>query len=111
MLFVVLLTLFAQPAFGEELEINIKAVRKARLVDAKRLQVSPEQADEDCASDEETAKHQLGASEFQGRHTSIAVIFDITENAAFDVRTSAQLLLAKGAFRGVPPNRAGFKKS
>jgi hypothetical protein len=51
--------------------------------------VSPEQ------TNEETVKHQLGGSEFQCWHTSIAVIFDITQNAAFDVRTRAQLYWPK----------------
>jgi hypothetical protein len=59
-LFAVLLTLFAPPTFGGEPEINVKAVCKARSADAKKLQVSPDQTEEDCVRDEETAKHQLG---------------------------------------------------
>jgi hypothetical protein len=59
-LFAVLLTLLALPAFGGEPEINVQAVCKARSADAKRLQVLPDQTDEDCTRNEETAKLQLG---------------------------------------------------
>jgi hypothetical protein len=60
MLFAVLLLLFTPPAFAGEPEINVNAVCKARLADAKMLQITPDQSDEDCARDEEAAKQQLG---------------------------------------------------
>ena len=57
----VLLLLAAPPAFAGEPEINVKAVCNARSVDAKDLQIPPDQSDEDCVRDEETARRQLGA--------------------------------------------------
>ena len=57
----VLLVLAAPPAFAGEPEINVKAVCNARSVDAKDLQIPPDQSDEDCVRDEETARRQLGA--------------------------------------------------
>ena len=56
----VLLLLVWPPAFAGEPEINVNAVCKARLADAKMLQITPDQSDEDCARDEEAAKQQLG---------------------------------------------------
>ena len=59
-LFAVLLLLFSPSAFGGEPKINVEAVCKAGLADAKRLELTPDQNDENCVSDEETAKQQLG---------------------------------------------------
>ncbi len=58
-LFAVLLPLLTPPAFGRVPELNVKAVCKARSVDAKMLQSTPEQSIADCARDEEAAKQQL----------------------------------------------------
>jgi hypothetical protein len=57
-LFAVLLPLFTPPAFGRVPELNVKAVCKARSVDAKVLK-SPGQSIADCVRDEEAAKQQL----------------------------------------------------
>jgi hypothetical protein len=59
-LLAVLLLLFTPTAFAGEPEINVNAVCKARLADARMLQITPDQSDEDCARDEEAAKQQLG---------------------------------------------------
>jgi hypothetical protein len=58
-LFAVLLPLFTPPAFGRVPELNVKAVCKARSVDAKVLQSTPGQSIADCVRDEEAAKQQL----------------------------------------------------
>jgi hypothetical protein len=57
-LFAVLLPLFTPPAIGRVPELNVKAVCKARSVDAKVMQ-SPGQSIADCVRDEEAAKQQL----------------------------------------------------
>jgi hypothetical protein len=56
----VLLLLVTPPAFAGEPEINVGAVCHARTADAKDLQIPPDQSDEDCVRDEESAKQQLG---------------------------------------------------
>jgi hypothetical protein len=57
----VLLLLVVPPAFAVEPEIDVKAVCNARSADARDLQIPPDQSDEDCVRDEETARRQLGA--------------------------------------------------
>jgi hypothetical protein len=59
-LFAVLLLLFTPPAFGGVPELNVKAICKARSVDAKMLRSPPDQSTADCVRDEESAKQQLG---------------------------------------------------
>jgi len=59
-LFAVLLSPFTPPAFGGVPELNVAAVCKARSVDAKMLQSSPDQSTADCVREEQAAKQQLG---------------------------------------------------
>ena len=58
-LLVVLLPAFAPPTFGQVPELNVKAVCKARSVDAKMVRSPPDQSMTDCVRDEEAAKQQL----------------------------------------------------
>ena len=58
-LLVVLLPVFAPPAFGQVPELNVKAVCKARSADAKMVRSPPDQSMTDCVRDEEAAKQQL----------------------------------------------------
>jgi hypothetical protein len=58
-LFAVLLSTFTPSAFAGVPELNVKAVCKARSVDAKMLQSPPDQSTADCVRGEEAAKQQL----------------------------------------------------
>jgi hypothetical protein len=55
-----LLLLFTPPAFGGVPELNVKAICKARSVDAKMLRSPPDLSTEDCVRAEEAAKQLLG---------------------------------------------------
>jgi hypothetical protein len=59
--FLTLLFLFAAPAFAQVPQLNVKAVCKARAVDAKKVRSPPDQSIADCVRDEEAAKQQLNA--------------------------------------------------
>jgi hypothetical protein len=54
-----LLLLFTPPAFGGVPELNVKAICKARSVDAKMLRSPPDLSTEDCVRAEEAAKQLL----------------------------------------------------
>ncbi|HLX16428.1 MAG TPA: hypothetical protein VKS24_14635 [Bradyrhizobium sp.] len=58
-LFAVLQLLLTPPALAGVPELNVKAVCKARLADAKMLQSPPDQSTAECVRDEEAAKQQL----------------------------------------------------
>ena len=59
--FVVLLIVVAVPAFGSEPKLNVEAICKSRMSDAKMLRSTPGQSMEDCVHDEEAAKAQLSS--------------------------------------------------
>ena len=59
LLVVLLLPVFAPPAFGQAPELNVKAACKARSADAKMVRSPPDQSMTDCVRNEEAAKQQL----------------------------------------------------
>jgi hypothetical protein len=59
LLFTVLLLPFTPLAFGRVPQLNVKAICKARSVDAKIMQSTPDQSVADCMRDEEAAKQDL----------------------------------------------------
>jgi len=57
----VLLTQLMPPAFARIPALNVEAICKARLADARTSQSAPDQSMADCVHDEDAAKEQLSS--------------------------------------------------